>query len=87
MEAPMLADPELSELLDQAARNLDTLEQLARSAGGDNLSVIALLRERLASLKLAYTNETDALTRQVLQRAVERRVMTDRRRTVEMQSA
>jgi hypothetical protein len=83
----MLSDPELSELLDQAARNLDTLEQLARGADTDDLAAVARFRERLASLKRAYARETDALTRQVLQRAVERRVTQDRRRGVEMQTA
>jgi hypothetical protein len=34
----------------------------------------------LAALKDAYTRETDALTREVLKREVERRVTSDRRR-------
>lgn len=77
----MLRDPELAALLDQAARNLETLELLAHSAHEDDVSSLWELRERLAALKSAYTRETDALTCEVLKREVERRVMVDRRRT------
>lgn len=77
----MLSDPELSALLDQAARNLDTLELLARGSGEDDLSDVDRLRARLQLLKAAYTRETNALTRQVLQREVDRRVTSDRRQT------
>lgn len=80
----MLSDPELTALLDQAARNLDTLELLARSAGENDLSAIDRLRARLDALKLAYTRETHALTRQVLWREVERRVTGERRNRAEM---
>ena len=76
----MLSDPELSALLDQAERNLDTLELLTRSAGDSDPIVVAELRERIQVLKLAYTRETDALTGQVLRRAVERRTGSERRR-------
>lgn len=73
----MLQDPEFSALLDQAARNLDSLELLARSAGQDARAV-ERLRERLGALQRAYRLETNAITQQVLRRAVERRVK-DRR--------
>ena len=76
----MLRDPELASLLDQAARNLETLELLAHSSQEDDVSSLWELRERLAALKASYTRETDALTREVLKREVERRVMVDRRR-------
>lgn len=76
----MLSDPELSALLEQAGRNLETLELLARSAGDEDPAVIQRLRQRLHELKLAYTHETDALTQQVFKRAVERRIVGDRRR-------
>jgi hypothetical protein len=82
----MLSDPELSALLDQAARNLDTLELLARNAGEKDLIEIDRLRGRLEALKLAYRRETNALTREVLQRAVERRITGERRRVAEMQT-
>jgi hypothetical protein len=76
----MLRDPELSAILDQAAHNLNSLELLVRTSGEDDLSAIAPLRQRLEALQIAYRNETNALTRQVIERAIERRVMTDRRR-------
>jgi len=76
----MPGDPELTELFDQAARNLATLELLARSAREDDPAAITYLQARLQELKQAYTRETDALTRQVLKRAVDRRVTRDRRR-------
>jgi hypothetical protein len=78
----MLADPELSELLEQAARNLDTLELLARSAREEDPAAIEALRWRLQDLKRAYTSEADALTRVVLKRAIDRRVTADRRRAM-----
>jgi hypothetical protein len=82
----MLSDPELSALLAQAARNLDTLETLVRSTGDDDVAAVVRLRERLEELKRAYKSETDALTRVVLERAVERRATKDRRRGSEMQT-
>ena len=81
----MLRDPELSALLDQAGRNLETLEQLARASDEDDLGAITRLKERLEELKVAYKIETDALTQQVLKIAVERRVTTDRRGRFETQ--
>lgn len=74
----MLRDPELSAILDQAARNLKSLELLFRTSE-DDLSAIGPLRQRLEELQIAYRNETDALTRQVIERAIERRVTIDRR--------
>jgi hypothetical protein len=83
----MLRDPELAALLDQARRNMDTLQLLARHAQEqeDDLTDLQELRDRIAALKAAYTHETDALTRQVLRREVERRVTRDRRRPYELQ--
>jgi hypothetical protein len=75
----MLRDPELSAILDQAARNLNSLELLVRTSGEDDLSAITRLRQRLEALQIAYRNETNVLTRQVLEREVDRRVATDRR--------
>ena len=79
----MLHDPELSALIAQAARNLDTLELLVRSARDEGSPALDDLRRRLRDLKLAYTRETDVLTREVLARALDRRTSTDRRRTPE----
>jgi hypothetical protein len=76
----MLSDPELSALLEQARRNLDTLQLLVRTSGASESVPIQVMRQRLEELKLAYARETDVLTRQVLKRAVERRHTTDRRR-------
>jgi hypothetical protein len=76
----MLRDPELSAILDQAARNLNSLELLVRKSGEDDLSAISPLRHRLEALQIAYRNETNALTRQVIARAIDRRVTSDRRR-------
>jgi hypothetical protein len=76
----MLRDPELSAILDQAARNLNTLELLVRTTSEqDDLSAIRPLRQRLEQLQIAYRNETDALTRQVIEHAIDRRVTNDRR--------
>lgn len=76
----MLRDPELSAILDQAARNLNTLELLVRTTSEeDDLSAIRPLRQRLEQLQIAYRNETDALTRQVIEHAIDRRVANDRR--------
>ena len=76
----MLSDPELSALLEQAARNLDTLELLVRHVNGEDSSHLEAQRQRLLELKKAYASETEALTTAVLRRAVERRVIPDRRR-------
>ena len=82
----MLNDPELSALIEQAARNLETLELLARSESVEGSTATDALRQRLRELKRAYTSETDALTRQVLKRAVERRGTGDRRRGMASQA-
>jgi hypothetical protein len=74
-----VSDPEFSALVAQAARNLDTLEMLARSSSNDDHLKVLELRERLRELHLAYIRETDALTQHVLMRAVERRATPDRR--------
>ena len=78
--ALMQRDPELSAILDQAAHNLDSLELLVRTASEDDLSAIAPLRQRLEALQTAYRNETNALTRQVIKRAIDRRTTGRRRR-------
>ena len=71
-------DPELEQLIEQAARNLRTLEQLV---GHDHRPDTLLdFQERLQRLKAAYLKETNSLTRQVLRRAIERRTGIDRRR-------
>jgi hypothetical protein len=75
----MLRDSELVGLLEQAARNLDSLELLVRGAGLQDADEIKALRQRLHYLKLAYARETNALTRHVLERAVERRAGERRR--------
>ena len=80
----MLRDPDLAALFDQAVRNVETLVLLAYSAGEDELDPLHELRDRLAALKAAYTSETNALTREVLRREVERRgTGVDRRVTVD----
>ena len=76
----MLSDPELSALFDQAARNLYALEVLVRASGERDDGGIMGLRRRLLALRKAYTVETNELTREVLARAVERRLRPDRRR-------
>ncbi|HET7698423.1 MAG TPA: hypothetical protein VFK57_22100 [Vicinamibacterales bacterium] len=77
----MLRDPELAALLDQALRNVETLELLVYSAGEADAGPLQDLRDRLAAVKAAYTRETDALTREVLKREIDRRVTSDRRRS------
>jgi hypothetical protein len=49
----MLRDPELSAILDQAARNLNNLELPVRTSGEDDLSAISPLRHRLEALQIA----------------------------------
>jgi hypothetical protein len=78
----MEKDWEVAALIDQAARNLDTLERLLEN-GAQDASDVEELRRRLNDLKNAYTQETDALTQRVLRRAVERRRGVDRRRKPE----
>ena len=75
----MVRDPELQGLIAQAARNLKSLELLIESVepSGDE---VHQLQQRVQRLKQAYLRETDALTRQALKRAVERRAGTDRRK-------
>jgi hypothetical protein len=75
----MPTDSNVAALLEQAARNLDTLEQLLHT-GADDARTLDVLRHRLSDLKDAYTRETNALTQQVLRRAIERRCGEDRRR-------
>ena len=82
----MQRDPELSAILDQASHNLDSLELLVRSTSADDLSTIGPLRQRLEALQTAYRNETNALTRQVIERAIDRRT-TDRRRRAKVHTA
>ena len=83
----MLRDPELSAILDQAARNLSNLELLLRTSGEDDLSAISPLRQRLEALQIAYRNETNALTLQVIERAIDRRRTIDRRRRPNVRTA
>jgi hypothetical protein len=75
-----MSDSEISALVDQAARNLETLEALARQAGDlQDRARVQELRQRLESLRRAYVRETDALTQEVIARAIERRTTRDRR--------
>jgi hypothetical protein len=74
----MQTDPELTALIEQAARNLDALRLLVRQVPGHR-DQMTLLRQRLATLRAAYTEETDVLTRQVLKRAIDRRRGPERR--------
>lgn len=76
-DAMMVKDPELAEVLEQAARNLKTLELLV---GLGQHSTLEEMRARINRLREAYTRETNSLTRQVLRRAIERRRGIDRRK-------
>lgn len=73
----MSRDPELAGLIEQAARNLATLELLG---GLEFKKTIEELQLRIQQLKDAYTRETDHLTQQILRRAIERRRGGDRRK-------
>jgi hypothetical protein len=75
----MVNDPELAALIEQAARNLETLEVLV---GIESTVAVEELQQRLQRLREAYTRETDALTRQVLRRAIDRRRGAERRKPV-----
>lgn len=74
-----MSDPELSALVDQAARNLETLEMLTRASGAEEHARVLELQRCLHELHRAYIRETDALTQHVLLRAMERRSVPDRR--------
>ena len=79
----MNSDPALPALVQQAIRNANTLELLVANAGGaDDVETVRELQARLTALKAECTKETDALTLQVLRRAIERRRGPDRRRTL-----
>ena len=54
----MLSDPELAALVQQAARNLETLQLLVRTAGEGDTDVVNELRQRLHDLQLACIRET-----------------------------
>jgi hypothetical protein len=75
----MVSAAELAALIEQAARNLESLELLARSLGEGDPNRVKELRERLRELQLACRRETDALTQHVLKDAVERRAFYERR--------
>ena len=75
----MARDPELQALIAQAARNLTTLE-LIIERGGPPAEDVQELQRRVQRLKQAYLRETDAVTRQALKRAIERRAGVDRRK-------
>jgi hypothetical protein len=61
-----MSDPEIAALIEQAARNLHTLELLALRESDEGPMPVPVLRQRLHDLKLAYIRETDALTRRML---------------------
>jgi hypothetical protein len=75
----VLRDPELAALLDQAGRNLETLELLALGDEAQR-TMLESFKKRLEALRAAYARETHALTRKVLKRAIDRRVTPERRR-------
>ena len=79
-EATMRNEHEVAALIQQAARNLEALEQFVR-ASADEVEPVSVLRQRLERLKAAYTSETDALTRYAIHHAIERRRGLDRRRS------
>lgn len=79
----MTRDPEVAALIEQAARNLATLELLG---GQEFKRTIEELQLRLQRLKEAYTRETDSLTQQVLRRAIERRRGGERRRRARVEA-
>ena len=80
----MAKDPEVAALIEQAARNLSTLELLG---GLEFKRTLEELQLRLQRLREAYTRETDSLTQQVLRRAIERRRGGDRRRRATVEAA
>jgi hypothetical protein len=71
-EDGQMSDPEIAALIEQAARNLHTLELIALRERAENPMPIPVLWQRLHNLKLAYVRETDALTRRVLKGACQR---------------
>ena len=75
----MVSAAALAALVEQAVRNVESLEALARSVGEGDPERFAELRERLRTLQVAYRRETDTLTQHVLKEAVERRASLDRR--------
>jgi hypothetical protein len=76
----MSHDPELADLINQAERNLATLELLLGIQGARR---IESLQWRIQTLREAYTRETNSLTREVLARAIDRRRGRDRRKAAE----
>ena len=76
-----MVDAEIRALIEQAGRNLDTLERLAQQLPrGVEQATVSSFKTRLLELDAAYQRETNALTLAVLQHAVERRSTRDRRR-------
>lgn len=75
-----MVDAEILALIEQAGRNLQTLEHLAQQLPpGVEQATVESFRARLFELHAAYRRETNALTLAVLQQAVERRQTPDRR--------
>ena len=75
-----MSDPEIAALIEQAARNLHTLELIARRESADGPVPVRVLWQRLHDLKLAYVRETDALTRRVLKGACARPIVQELQR-------
>jgi hypothetical protein len=76
-----VVDAEIRALIEQAGRNLETLERLAQQLSlGIEQAAVSSFKARLLELHTAYQRETNALTLAVLQQAVERRSTPDRRR-------
>jgi hypothetical protein len=74
-----MIDAQLAALIEQAGRNLDSLELLVGMSSGAETETIAAYQARLRDLKRAYHRETNELTLKVLYEAVERRGVPDRR--------
>ena len=80
-----MVNEQLRGLIEQAGRNLETLELLTRSCepSGVDRATVASYRTRLQDLQHAYRRETNGLTLIALQQAVERRYGPDRRRVAD----
>jgi len=76
-----VVDAEIRALIEQAGRNLETLERLAQQLSiGIEQATVSSFKTRLLELHTAYQRETNTLTLAALQQAVERRSTPDRRR-------
>jgi hypothetical protein len=76
-----VVNAQLHALVEQAGRNLDTLELLTGALSPVDRVTVAAYKSRLRELQLSYLRETNDLTLITLQQAVERRYAPDRRVT------